>query len=149
MRCLHIGTELIKGEEYGEIDAQLGTRGKLRLEDSLRLFMPLTAGLLTSSLLSAFFYTLWSTPSPTSLLSLGLSVCPSVCLSGPTTAWRGRGRGGEGQGSVAAPGLRPGSCLWSAPSSDWPGAPAGMDGAQGLDSPRSSSQPSPLLKEAL
>ena len=32
MRRLHIGTELIKGEEYGEIDAQLGTRGKLRLE---------------------------------------------------------------------------------------------------------------------
>lgn len=151
MRCLHIGTELIKGEEYGEIDAQLGTRGKLSLEVVWFLktlsaphswsadFLPLVCLLPPPA----------SAPSPTSLLSLGLSVCSLVCLSGPTTALRGRGRCGEGQGSAAAPGSRPGSCLWSAPSADWLGAPAGMDGAQGLGSPRSSSQPSPLLREAL
>ena len=76
MRCLHIGTELIKGEEYGELDAQLGTRGKLRLEVVWFLktlsaphswsadFLPLVCLLPPPA----------SAPSPTSLLSFGLSV---------------------------------------------------------------------------
>lgn len=103
-------------------------------------FLPLMVGQLTFPPSQAF---------PTHCIpSLQPAVCLLVCLTGPTTAWRGRGRGGEGWGSGAAPWLRPGLCPWSAPSADWPGAPARMGRVQGLDSPRSSSQPSPLLREA-
>lgn len=137
--------------------ASVGTRGELRLE-VISFFKtvpggglpPLTAGVLTFPpfcLASSTHYI--HSLSPASLSSLRLSISLPLGLSGPTTAWRGRGRGGEGRGSAATPGRMPGLCPWSAPSADWPGAPARMGRAQGLDSSRSSSQPNPLLREAL
>lgn len=52
--------------------------------DSLRVFLPLIAGLLTSSLLSAFFYPLCPLLlQPASCLLVCLSVHQSVCLGLP------------------------------------------------------------------
>lgn len=81
-----------------------------------------------------------STPS----LSLLFVFCPPVRLSEPTTAWRGRGRGGEGWGSAAAPWLRPGLCPASVPSAGWSGAPGGTGGTQGLSSSRGTPLVQPL-----